>query len=69
LVKRENGDLLADSHILLGWKNYFSQLLNVHSISDRRQMEIHTCEPLIPEPSPFESEIAIENCKRLISRY
>jgi hypothetical protein len=28
LVKDENGDLLADSHILNRWKNYFSQLLN-----------------------------------------
>jgi hypothetical protein len=28
LVKAENGDLLADSHIILNrWKNYFSQLL------------------------------------------
>jgi hypothetical protein len=31
LVKDENGDLLADSqHILNGWKNNFSQLLNAH---------------------------------------
>jgi hypothetical protein len=31
LAKDENGDLLADSHNILNmWKNYFSQLLNVH---------------------------------------
>jgi hypothetical protein len=31
LVKDENGDLLADSdNIFNRWKNYFSQLLNVH---------------------------------------
>jgi hypothetical protein len=31
VVKDENGDLLADSHNILNkWKNYFSQLLNVH---------------------------------------
>jgi hypothetical protein len=31
----ENGDLLADSHSILNrWKNYFSQLLNVHNVSD-----------------------------------
>jgi hypothetical protein len=37
LVKDENGDLLADSHIVLNrWKNYFSQLLNVHNVSDVR---------------------------------
>jgi hypothetical protein len=38
LVKYENGDLLADSHNILNrWKNYFSQLLNVHNVSDVRQ--------------------------------
>jgi hypothetical protein len=46
LVKDENGDLLADSHNILNrWKNYFSQLLSIHSVSDVRQMEIHTAEP------------------------
>jgi hypothetical protein len=62
-VKDENGDLLADSHNILNrWKNYFSQLLNVH-----RQIEIHTAEPLVPDPSHFEVEIAIENLK-VVSR-
>jgi hypothetical protein len=57
-------DLLADSHNILNkWKNYFSQLLNVHRVSDVRQIEIHTAEPLVPDPSPFEVEIAIENLK------
>jgi hypothetical protein len=42
-VKGEKGDLLADSHKILNrWKNYFPQLLNVHSVSDVRQIEIHT---------------------------
>jgi hypothetical protein len=27
--------------ILNTWKNYFSQLLNVHKVSDVRQMEAH----------------------------
>jgi hypothetical protein len=41
LVKDENGDLLADSQNFLNrWKNYFSQLLNVH-VSDVRQIEVH----------------------------
>jgi hypothetical protein len=36
-VKDENGVLLADSHNILNrWKNYFSQLLNVHNVSDVR---------------------------------
>jgi hypothetical protein len=51
-VKNENGDLLADSYTSLNrWKNYFSQLLNVHIISDVRQIEIHTAEPLVTGPS------------------
>jgi hypothetical protein len=37
------------------WKNY-SQLLNVHRVSDARQIEIHTAEPLIPDPNPFDVE-------------
>jgi hypothetical protein len=60
LVKDENGDLLADSHSILNmWKNYFSQLLNVHNVSDVRQIEVHTAEPLVPGPSHLEVEIAI----------
>jgi hypothetical protein len=29
-----------------------------------RQVEIHTAEPQVPDPSPFEVEITIENLKR-----
>jgi hypothetical protein len=64
-VKIKNGDLLADSHNILNkWKNYFSQLLNVYRVSDVRQVEIHTVEHLVPDPSPFDVEIAIVNSKR-----
>jgi len=56
--------LVADSHsILTRWRNYFSQLLNVHGVNDFRQTEIHTAEPLVPEPSTFEVELAIEKLK------
>jgi hypothetical protein len=49
-VKDENGDLLADSHSILNrWKNY-SQLLNVHNVTDVRQKEIHMVKPLKPDP-------------------
>ncbi|PNF33932.1 hypothetical protein B7P43_G06011 [Cryptotermes secundus] len=41
------------------WKNYYSQLLNVHRVSDVRQIEIHTSEPLVPEV-----EVAIAMLKR-----
>jgi hypothetical protein len=48
LVKDEN-DLLADSNTTVNrWKSYFSQFLNVHDVSDVRQIEIHTAEPLVP---------------------
>jgi hypothetical protein len=45
------------------WRNYFSQLLNVHGAKDVRQAEIHTAEPLVPEPSAVEVELAIEKLK------
>jgi hypothetical protein len=42
-VSDEDGDLLADSHNILNrWNNYFSQLLNMHNVSDVRQIEVHT---------------------------
>jgi hypothetical protein len=64
-VKDENGDLLADfRNILNGWKNYTSLLLNVYRVSDVKQIEIHTSEPLVPDPSPFEVEIACVKLKK-----
>jgi hypothetical protein len=63
-VKDENGDLLADSHNILNrWKNYFSQPLNVHRVSEGKLIEIYTPEPLAPGLSPFVAEIAIEKEK------
>jgi len=56
--------LVADSHsIMTRWRNYFSHLLNVHGAKDVRQAEIHTVEPLVPEPSVFEFELAIGKLK------
>jgi hypothetical protein len=37
----------------------FSQLLNVHRVSDVWEIEIHTAEPSVPDPSPSEVEIVI----------
>ena len=63
-VKDYKGDSIADSHrILVRWKNYFSQLLNVQGVSDVRQTEIHTAEPLVLESSASEFELAIEKLK------
>jgi len=33
-------------------------------VSDVRQTEIHTAEPLLPEPGAFEVEMAIEKLKK-----
>jgi len=42
------------------------QLLNVHEDNDIRQAEIHTVEPLVPEKSAFEVELAIGKLKNHI---
>jgi len=64
IVKDEKGDLVADSHsIVARWRNYFSQLFIVHGVKDVRQAEIHTAEPLVPEPSASEVELAIDKLK------
>jgi hypothetical protein len=63
--KDKKGDLVADCHsILARWRNHFFQLLNAHGVNDVRQTEIHTAEPLVPEPSDSEVEMAIEKLKR-----
>jgi hypothetical protein len=65
LLKDENDDLLADSHIILNiWKNFLYQLLNIHGVIDVRRIEMHTAEPLVPDPSSFEDEIAIAKFRR-----
>ena len=35
----------------------------VHGVNDVKQTEIHTAEPLVPKPSAFEVELAIEKIK------
>jgi hypothetical protein len=39
-------------------------LLNVHNVSDFRQIEVHTAEQLVPGPSRLEVEIAIAKLKK-----
>jgi predicted site-specific integrase-resolvase len=59
-VKDEKGDLVTHSYsILTRWRKHFSQLFNVHGDNDVR----HTLEPLRPEQSDFEFEMAIEKLK------
>jgi len=64
MVNDEKGDLVADSkNIVVKWRNYFSQLFKVHVVKDVGQVEIQTAEPLIPETSASEVEIAIDKLK------
>jgi hypothetical protein len=64
IIKNENGNLLADPQSVLNrWINFFNQVLNVRGVHNVRQMDIHTAEPLVPEPSPVEVKIAIGKLK------
>jgi len=55
---------IAWGSILARWKISSSQLLHAHGLNDVTQTEIHTAEPLVPEPSAFEVEMAIKKLKR-----
>jgi hypothetical protein len=62
-MKNENGDLPAHPHNILNRRNnLFPQLLNVHRVSD--VSHVHTAELSLPDPRPFEVEIAIARLKR-----
>jgi hypothetical protein len=57
--------VVADSHsIVARWRNHSSQLLSVHAVNNVRQTEVHTPQPLVPEPSASEVEMATEKLKR-----
>jgi hypothetical protein len=63
-VKDEDGDLVTNCHhILVMWWNHFSELFSVHGVSDLRQTETHTTQPIVPDLSVFEVEMAIEKVK------
>jgi hypothetical protein len=63
-VEAEKGDLLEDpENILKKWKNYFSNLLNMHNVSDVWQIEVHTAEPFLHGPSCLEVESSIAKLK------
>jgi hypothetical protein len=60
----QNGSLLADpQNILSRWKHFFNHVRNVQGVYDVRQTDIHTAEPLIPEPSLVGVEVAIGKLK------
>jgi hypothetical protein len=50
--------------VLNRWKNLFNKVLNVHGVQNVRLIDIHTGDPLVPEPSFVEVEIATGNLKR-----
>ena len=50
--------------ILARWRNHFSQLFNVHWVTEVRQAEIDTAKPLEPEQIAFQFEMANEKLKR-----
>ena len=65
VIKNQNEELLADSNSILNrWKDYLSQLLNVHKDNYVGEIEIQTAEPLIPDLTLLEVEIAIEKLKK-----
>jgi hypothetical protein len=61
---RSNLVLEDSQNILNKWENYFSQLLNVHRVSEVRQIKICTADPLVYEPSPFEFDTNTAKLKR-----
>ena len=64
IVKDEKSGLVTDSHsILARWRNHVSQLLYVHEVIGR-QTEIHTSDPLVPEPSTVDVVTAMKKLKR-----
>jgi hypothetical protein len=67
IIKDENSNLLADPQSVLNrWKNFFNLVLNVHGVHNVRQKDIQMAEPLMPEPSLAEVEIAIGKLKSYI---
>jgi hypothetical protein len=55
--------LVTDCQIILArWRDHFSQVFKVYGVTDVRQTEIHTAEPLVAEPNV--SKMAIEKLKR-----
>jgi hypothetical protein len=48
--------------ILNRWKNYFS-IIKLHRISDVRQIEIHTAEPLVPDLVLFGFKLLLQSEK------
>ena len=58
VLKNGNEELLSDSNSILNrWKDYFSQLLNVHKDNDVGEIKIQTAEPFISDPTLLEVKL------------
>jgi hypothetical protein len=56
--------MVAESHIIVArWRKSFFQLFDVHWVKKVVQGELYTAEPLVPEPSVSEFELAIDKLK------
>jgi len=63
-VKNEKSDWVTDTHsIVVRWRHYYSTFSNEHGVKQAGQAEIHTAEPLVPESSAFEFELAFGKLK------
>ena len=59
-----NGDWFADFYSIVDrWRNYFSQLLDLHGVNDIKHTDIHTAEPIVPDSSAYDFELAIGKLK------
>jgi hypothetical protein len=63
-VKFYKGDFTGSHSTLARWRNHFSKQLDVHGVNDVGQIEGYAAEPLVPESSAFEFEMATEKLKR-----
>jgi len=66
IVEDEKDDLLTDYHSTFArWRKHFSELFSLHWVINVRWTEIRvrTAEPLVPEPSASEFEMAVEYLK------
>ena len=56
--------MVAGFHsILARLRKHFSQLFSVRGVIDVRKRELHTAEPLVPEPNALGCDLAVEKLK------
>jgi hypothetical protein len=63
LIFSAMGTVYATYHFRI-YDTSLAYLLIVQETNSIRQSEIHAAEPLIPEPSSFEVEVAVEKLER-----